>query len=803
LYQPHFMRIKILVAFLFAFIYASANAQTVNMQIVLKAEGKDSITNATIQIYSLPGRQLLQSWLSSPVNIFKVKASGSYLIKVTAVEFDTLQKVIKVTNKPVFDTLQLIAKVKTLKEVTVASTKPLIRQEDDKTIVDAEQLANASTNAYEVLEKIPGAVVDQDGNVYLNSSTPASIYINGVEMHMSTDDIASLLKALPAGSVSRIEIIRTPSARYDAANSGGIVNIVLKKGVELGTSGSVNIRNDQGVYDTRTAGFSLNKSFGKTTAYLSYQYTHRNYYDDIRSTRVINIDTLLEQRSYTKYSPITNYFGGGFNIAFTKKFSIAYDIRVTATNNNSLATSDNDVSSDVTQNKFLQTQSPITNTGNSIVISNTVFSKYKIDSLGSEWTNEIDYTYSKNNNTQLYTINYILPATTALSGDGNSHSTANFVNFKTDLSLQLKNKFILETGIKISSDASNNAALYYTQTGSSQKQLDTFKTNTFTYKENIGSAYVQLSKLYHGYIFKTGLRLECTDIEGNQIVPIGNPFSIKRTDLFPYFYIKRNLFKIFGYPIIGNAIFRRSITRPAYDQLNPTPQFVDQFTYNQGNPKLQPQFTTNYELNATYDEFPVFAIGVNNTKDVFSPVTYQNDTSKIAFRTYDNLGKYREIYGRLFGGVPSGHRYFMYAGVQFNYIQYNGSYQNSPLNYSRASWTFFTGHQFKATPTLNFNLNAWMYVNGFRLFNELKTMGQLNLSATKTLLNKKLSIILSGTDLLKTNRSLFHLQQGTVFVDGTRIQDSRRCGITLRYNFGITHAEEKKPAFTPPVEEGQ
>jgi len=91
-----------------------------------------------------------------------------------------------------------------------------------------------------------------------------------------------------------------------------------------------------------------------------------------------------------------------------------------------------------------------------------------------------------------------------------------------------------------------------------------------------------------------------------------------------------------------------------------------------------------------------------------------------------------------------------------------------------------------------------MYVNGFRQFNQLKTMGQLNISATKTFLNKKLSVIVSGTDILKTNKSIFHLQQGTVLVDGSRIQDSRRCGVTLRYNFGLNHTEEKKPAFTPP-----
>lgn len=790
------MRIKILATGLFIFLYPITNAQTVSLKIILKTSAKDSLANATIQIFSLPDSALLQSQVSkSTSNTFSVKPFAKYLVEVSAIGFEKKDKTIAVANKPLSITLEIKSKSSSLDSVTVVAKKPLIKQEDDKTIVDAEVLANSSTNAYEVLEKTPGAVVDQDGNVYLNSTTPAVIYINGREMKMSTDDIATLLKSLPAGSVSRIEILRTPSAKYDASNSGGIINVVLKKGIQIGTTGSVNLRYDQGVYGTISAGFSLNKSVGKINSYLSYQYTHRNYFDDIESDRLINGDTLLTQKSSTKYSPVTNYIGGGIDYAFNKKFNIAYDLRLTANKNSSNALSSNDFSNTDTQNEFYKSQTPISNNGNSLFVGNAVTSKYKIDSTGSEWDNEIDYTYSKNNNAQLYTNTYQLPDSPNVAGNGNISSNANIIDMKSDLSLKLKYQFILETGIKISTSSNNNNALYYIQTGSSPEQLDTYQTNKFSYKENINAAYLQLTKTYHGYIFKAGLRFENTNMIGHQSVPADTVFSIKRNDLFPYFYIKHYLFKILGYPLIGNAIFRRSIIRPGYDALNPTPQFIDPFTYNVGNPKLQPQFTTNYEINSTYNDFPVFALGTNDSKNVWSPVTYQNDSTKIAYRTYDNLGRKKEIYGRLFGGLPAGGKYFMYAGVQYNHIQYTGLYQGLPLNYIRGSWTFFMGHELKATPTLRFNLNGWMYVNGFRAFNELKTLGQLNMSITKTVLNKKLSIILSGNDILRTNISKFHLQQGGVLVNGTRIQDSRRVGLTLRYNFGITHKEEKKDLF--------
>jgi hypothetical protein len=88
-----------------------------------------------------------------------------------------------------------------------------------------------------------------------------------------------------------------------------------------------------------------------------------------------------------------------------------------------------------------------------------------------------------------------------------------------------------------------------------------------------------------------------------------------------------------------------------------------------------------------------------------------------------------------------------------------------------------------------------MYINGFRAFNELKNMGQLNLSITQMVLHKKLSIILSGSDVLLTNKAVFHIQQGNLVGNGSRIQDSRRVGITLRYNFGIKPKEEKKQNY--------
>jgi iron complex outermembrane receptor protein len=80
-------------------------------------------------------------------------------------------------------------------------------------------------------------------------------------------------------------------------------------------------------------------------------------------------------------------------------------------------------------------------------------------------------------------------------------------------------------------------------------------------------------------------------------------------------------------------------------------------------------------LNVTADDFPIFSVGLNDIKDIFSGLTYQKD--RILYRTYDNLGRNKEVYMRAVGGIPPGKKYFFYAGAQMNAVNYNGYYGNA------------------------------------------------------------------------------------------------------------------------------
>lgn len=794
-------RVLLVSCSLFFFTFHAFTQRTTTLRVTVSVPRSDTSASVTLQLYLLPDTAIITSKpAAAGITSFTVKHFSKYLLRSSSVTFENTNKIIEILDKPVSVILNLKRKNTTLEDLVVVAKKPLIKQEDDKTIIDAEVLANSSTNAYEILEKTPGAIVDQDGNVYLNSTTPATVMINGREMKLSSADIASLLKSLPAGSVSKVEILRTPSAKYDASGSGGMVNIVLKKGVKLGTNGNVNIAYFQGVYSTKTAGFNINKGTSKINSYLNYQFTNRNSFEELNSDRLIRKDsTLLVQKSYTTYPANNNYLNGGIDIQFTPRLNVGYDVRTSFTNGNSNAVNGVDINKTSSAAIAGKNSSAIDNTNKTTFIGSNISGKYKIDTLGSEWTAQFDYNYYRYLNNQLYRNNYFLPLRPGVSGEGINSNIKNIFLFQTDLTIKFQKTMTLEAGFKASISNSDNSSNYTKDTGNNIKFIDVFQTNTFRYREKINAAYIQVSKTIAGFTIKPGLRLETTNIYGRQSIPKDTTLSLNRIDVFPFIFIRHKLFKIFGNPLIGNAIYRKSIRRPYYEVLNPYPKYVDQYLFDVGNPGLKPQFTTNYEVNVTFDNIPVMALGINRTRDIFSNVTYQ-DTNKIAYRTYDNLGKNREVYARLIGGIPPGGKYFFYVGALFNYNHYTGFYEGLPLDYKRSSWTFFMFQELKLTKSFIINMQGFLRTKGLQNLYELNTFGGIFVSANKSILKKKANIILSVNDLLYTNQVAFSLQQGSVSANGMRINDTRKLGLTFRYNFGIKPKEENKKSFEAPAD---
>ncbi|WP_266368132.1 outer membrane beta-barrel protein [Tellurirhabdus rosea] len=721
----------------------------------------------------------------------------TYRLLLTSVGYKPLTKNIRVAAAMPVQTLTLETDNITLKGVTVTAPKPLVRQEDDKTVVDPEPIAATSTSAYEIMEKTPGVFLDPDGNVYLSSTSPATIYINGREQKMSAADVASMLKSLPPNAIARIEILRTPSARYDASGSGGVVNIILKKGVSLGLTGSANAGFNQGRYGNQFAGVNLSKSQGGRSSYLNLNYTRRNNYEEVQTSRAFSPDTVLNQNALTTYPANTYYLGYGLGYELSPKWDLDFDGRVSLNGANSDSENENIIRQISTGKLITNNLNTVDNRGRNVSFSQDISTRYKIDSLGSEVTTNWSYNYLGNRTEQVFGTQYLLPDRAPTTGEGTIDNGRHLLAGQVDYRQKLAPRFTLEAGLKSTYQTFDSRTNYFT---GAARTPDRFRTNTFDYRENINAAYLQGSQTFGSFVLKAGVRLENTNMYGHQRIPTDTTFRINRTDLFPYVYLSRKIARIANFDLKSYLIYRRSITRPAYEYLNPSPRYVDQYLNEIGNPALRPQFTETFEANISVEDRPLFAIGRNNTRDIFTNVIYQNpDDRRLAYRTYDNLGSNRETYFRLLAGIPPIGRYFFVVGSQYNHNEYEGSYEGKPLSFSRGSWTFFTYHSLKIDSRSTFTLNGFIRTRGQLQFYELSNFGMLNVSLNRKFMKDKLLLTLTGNDIFFTNFYRFNIQQGTVTASGLRRNDTRRIGLTLRYNFGIRKREERVNMFNVDV----
>jgi len=787
--KPRYIFASLSVCLLILFS-SICQGQTVNISV--KSPDRKPLPGAAVQMTRISDSVIKYNVTDqSGLARFEGLTNSLYLLKISYIGFQTKEETIMVKPEGLNLEYRLKEDAVALGEVTVAAERPLIRQEEDKMIIDPLPLINSSTNTLEILEKTPGLFVDQDGGIYLSSTSTATIYINGRELKMSNQDISTLLRSLPPNSVQQIEVLRTPSTKFDAASSGGIINIVLKKGVKLGRFGSVSAGMNQGFYGNQFAGFSINGSGDKSTYYLNANYNHNDKLEELNSYRELITDTTLSQKARTRDQGHQAYLGYGLNYDFSKKVNFSYDGRIN-TSFTKTATANNNQINNI-EKLLAESDNQIHNSAAFINLQQDFGLLWKIDTSGSEWDTKLSYNFNNNNGAQNYSNSYVSPFTALLQGEGDNLQNRHFAILQSDLTYQFPHKIKLETGIKSSYQHYNSDADYYINQNDSLVS-DPLRTNAFNYQENINAAYLQASKTFGKFlVVKAGVRMEHTYMAGHQTTPSDTSFVINRVDWFPYIYISRRILKIFGVELKGYLIYRRTISRPGYQSLNPYIKYVDEFLSETGNPALKPQFTDNYEINVSYEDMPILAFGQNFTRDVFSNVVYEDESQKgVLLKTYDNLGKNRETYFRLMIGYPPGKKYFFALGAQYNYNHYDGFYDNQPLSFSNGSWRLYTFHSLTLWKHTKINLFGFMMVNGQQYFYKLRNFGQLNIGISQSLLNNKLNISVNARDIFRTMGTKFELSQGSIYTYGDRYADTQRFGISIRYNFGMKKKEERR-----------
>jgi outer membrane receptor protein involved in Fe transport len=295
-----------------------------------------------------------------------------------------------------------------------------------------------------------------------------------------------------------------------------------------------------------------------------------------------------------------------------------------------------------------QTKDPWTNVGFNINL------QQKLDTSGQEITADADYLFYRTKGRQ-YSNNYLYNADGTLLGGAYNNPNPYLLNgylpadidifsIKSDYQTSFKKNATFEAGFKVSYVKTDNDAQYTLYNNDSKLwQRDDARSNHFLYKENINAAYVNLQKQFKKFGVQLGLRAEQTIADGEQTAQNVAPFHLNYTKLFPTSYIS---YKINDTNTLALSYGRR-IERPGYQQLNPFQYQLDRYTYQQGNPTLQPQFSHNIEFSYNYKGQFNVAINYTTTKniinDVLKNVKLNGDSNYTTFQTTENIASNTNI----------------------------------------------------------------------------------------------------------------------------------------------------------------
>ncbi|HEY0040598.1 MAG TPA: outer membrane beta-barrel family protein, partial [Flavisolibacter sp.] len=367
---------------------------------------------------------------------------------------------------------------------------------------------------------------------------------------------------------------------------------------------------------------------------------------------------------------------------------------------------------------------------------------------------------------------------------GNLPSLITIYSGKADYVKPFASGTKLEAGIKSSSVSTDNDA-QYTRYNHADAEWDTDNTrsNHFVYKENIHAAYLNLSRQVKKWGFQTGLRVENTVAEGNQLgnaVQKDTSFKRNYTQLFPTAYISYNLNETNTFGLS----YGRRIERPNYQDMNPFQYFLDQYTFRQGNPNLTPQFTHNIELSHNYRSALNTTLSYSYTTDILNDILKQNDETKVTFQTKENVAS-RKVLGLSSSYNASITKWWttsLFANVAYNH--YQGIVNNTNLNVKMTTFMANMSQQFRFAKTWSAEINGFYrstaQETGMFL---IRPMGVISFGFAKQLMNNKASLKLNIYDPFYIQKAKVDIQFGNIDAYVLNQWDNRRVGLTFTYRF--------------------
>jgi iron complex outermembrane receptor protein len=727
---------------------------------------------------------------------FEKLNAGAYHIMVRNIEFQTyISDRITINESDIIDlgSIHLKTKTNNLEEVVIKGEKALVEVHSDKMVYNVSASVNATgNNALELLSKSPGIRVDMDNNIILQGKTGVQIYINGRPSRISGSDLANMLEGMQSENIESIEIISNPSARYDAEGTGGIINIVMKKSMATGFNGSLTGSYSKGIEPRANAGTNINYNGEKINFFSSLNYSDNNYTFN-RNEIMLREDYSLTMISLRPTNKRGINFSGGMDYRINKEQTLSFDARVLVDKRISPQTSNTiiDDLSEVDPSEILIAET-MDDGGSDNYNANLHYSF--VPNRSSEFSADISFgIYSSTRDTKQPNWYYSMDTTLLRSIESQFSANTDIDLFSTQVDYVRRfGKASISSGGKYSYISTKNSLDFY-NIEDDNPILDPDRSNNFTYLEKVAAAYIIISwKPTDKISMNAGVRFENTSSLGELISANPGPDDIvprNYNSIFPNISISFDDKKKHALSLS----YSRRINRPNYQNLNPFESKLSELSSWRGNPFLEPNYITNYQVSYSLMRKLVISNTFSITENYFARL-FQTDGDKGTVISPQNMDN--AIVNGLSVSYPlTVSKWWEFtAFFLYNYEDYSGGLGGYSINMEKHIQEFRMQNALKLP--LKFNMELSFYATSPHVWRGATTIDgyyRIDLGLKRVFFNEKLLVQVSAWDIFETGTTYYYSSNyGGMVIDGDAFFDGRRIAVNASYKFGNQNIKKRK-----------
>jgi len=717
---------------------------------------------ATVVLLKSADSVIVRSALSDEKGHFAFSAapSGAYVIKVTSIGYANYFSVPIVLDHshPSYDAGTVLLKTsgKQLSEVVIRANKPLVQQEAGGLVVNVQNsLLTKGSTVLQVLSRSPGVIIDQQSSaISLNGKSGVMVMLDGKLLRLSADQVAALLKGMTADDISKIELLATPPAKYDADGNAGLINIVTQKNKRPGTSGSVTASAGYGKGAKASADINLNHNSGKFSLHVSYNYARDNYYSLLLAQGTENVP-IIGGNTYFHYNGERDAkaryqgFGGGLdyhaNTATTIGGSVYYSISSDQSNSHNFgnyALTDSNLVFDsqlagASRTHYLHP---------SLYLEQTISKDQKLNV-------NLDY-FGHHSNSPTQVQSNFSDSLFAPRQRNLANADINVFVAQLDYSNSFNKWLQLETGFKSTYTRSQSVAGIENLVNGQWAPIGAGTSNDLATRELIGAGYVVLNwKPDSLTSLSLGARYE---------------YSRNTTDhsLNAQYFVDRKLGRLFPDVFLSRKLnaneelqlsYTERISRPSFSDLASYVAYNDPVSVFTGNPALKPTITRNLKLAYNWQDYLFSILYSSDTDPIVGVQGVPGPTSGLVYLMPENADWQNNLAAQ--ATIPI--KVTAWWEMNYNFIggwhKYHISYFPELLVKSYFSYSINFTESFKLPRSYAIELSGYYNSSSYGGNNRSNGNAIFNLGFKKELENNNGSFQLSISDIFRANAYRGHL----------------------------------------------